>query len=162
MDFFHDCSFFLILLGSQHAQLFWAPFAGWRPSGKGLAVSDLWAVAALLAAVLLQCTPQPGRIGHPAAAHPGSLRSPRPTTSTLRRSRLLLTHGFPAGLMQSTERQTELLQCRLLILKMILCYWLVRWFLLCFICRLSSLACMLKLALHFHLSPSLILMQAAM
>lgn len=64
--------------------------------------------------------------------------------------------------MEHVEKQQELLQCRLFILNVFLFLWLVRWFLFCFICRLSSLACMLKLALHFHFNPSLILMQAAM
>ena len=71
-------------------------------------------------------------------------------------------HSIVAGLGGCVVYEWELLQGRSFISNVFLFLWLVRWFLFCSICCLSSLACMLKLALHFHFSPSLILMQAAM
>lgn len=136
------------------------PFADWRPSGEVFAISTSWAVAA--GCYMFAMNPSDGLIGHPAATHLGPPHSPLPMTSALRCSKLLLTNGFPAGLPWSTERQQKLPQCRLFFLNVFLYLWLGRWFLFCFICHLSSLACMLKLALRLHFNPSLVLMQTAM
>lgn len=132
--------FFLILLSSQHAQIFWEPCC-WQGEGP------------LAQACVVHLA---GSVKHPAAS-PWSWSSTCPSPSPTAKDWCL-----GCSILVGAACEQELLQGRLIIWNVFLFLWVVRWFLLCFVCCLSSLACMLKLALHFHFNPSLILMQAAM